>query len=68
VTPHQQATRRQRTNRFVLFGPHKRWNFGDLLFEKVLSKLLIDRIGYDPRDILHGGVVSINMSDFGGQE
>ena len=29
--------------KIVLLGPHDRYNFGDLLFEKIVSRLLVDR-------------------------
>eukprot|EP00957_Ditylum_brightwellii_P076075 5782507-Ditylum_brightwellii.AAC.1 len=40
----------------ILFGPHDRYNFGDLLFTKVLVRLLENRAGYDTDEILFGGV------------
>lgn len=50
----------------VLLGPHDRFNFGDLLFEKVVSKLLVDRAGYRPDDLIRAGIVTTDMSAFGG--
>ena len=55
-----------RERRVILLGPHDRYNFGDLLFSKVLERLLIDRAGYRQHNILLGGVVSTNMSSYGG--
>jgi len=57
---------RKRQNKVILFGPHDRYNFGDLLFSKVLTHLLINKAGYNGDDILQGGVISINMSMYGG--
>eukprot|EP00534_Pseudo-nitzschia_fraudulenta_P003550 CAMPEP_0201117488 /NCGR_PEP_ID=MMETSP0850-20130426/1439_1 /ASSEMBLY_ACC=CAM_ASM_000622 /TAXON_ID=183588 /ORGANISM="Pseudo-nitzschia fraudulenta, Strain WWA7" /LENGTH=450 /DNA_ID=CAMNT_0047381821 /DNA_START=32 /DNA_END=1384 /DNA_ORIENTATION=- len=55
-----------RNRRVVLLGPHDRFNFGDLLFAKVVSRLLVTRAGYSPDEILHGGLVSIDMAGYGG--
>ena len=52
--------------KIVLLGPHDRYNFGDLLFEKIVSKLLTERAGYAEEDIIRGGVVSVDMSAYGG--
>ncbi len=60
------GTSSTRNNKVILLGPHDRYNFGDLLFSKVLEKLLISRAGYSPDDILYGGIVSVDMSAFGG--
>lgn len=57
-----------RERKVILLGPHDRYNFGDLLFGKVLAKLLENRAGYNKEDILFGGVVSTNMSIYGGEE
>lgn len=54
--------------RVVLFGPHDRFNFGDLLFEKVLLSLLGTVLGYNESDILSGGMVSTDMSIHGGSK
>jgi hypothetical protein len=62
------AGQRRRRNKIVILGPHDRYNFGDLLFEKVIAKLLHTRAGYHDDDILRGGLVSVNMSQFGGSE
>ena len=32
--------RSSRTNKVILLGPHNRYNFGDLIFSKVVAKLL----------------------------
>lgn len=53
----------QRPRRVVLMGPHDRFNFGDLLFEKVVSRLLIGRRGYRDEDLIRAGMVSVDMSD-----
>ena len=50
----------------VLLGPHNRYNFGDLLFEKVVSKLLQTKAGYRDNEILRAGIVSVDMSAYGG--
>jgi hypothetical protein len=52
--------------RVVLFGPHDRFNFGDLLFEKVLLNLLDRVLGYTESDILSAGMISTDMSIHGG--
>ena len=52
--------------RVVLFGPHDRFNFGDLLFEKVVSHLLLHRAGFSPEQLIVAGLVDIDMSAFGG--
>ena len=54
--------------RVVLLGPHERFNFGDLLFEKVLRKLLTTQTGYEDSDILSAGMISTNMEEYGGNE
>lgn len=59
-----EKNRRQRS--IVLLGPHDRFNFGDLLFSKVLSRLLEQRAGYDASRILFGGLVPVNMTGYGG--
>ena len=52
-----------RERKVILLGPHDRYNFGDLLFCKVLKRLLVNRAGYsESSDILFGGIVSINMT------
>lgn len=58
----------KRGRKVVLLGPHDRYNFGDLLFEKVLSRLLETYLGYKNDKILRGGIVSTNMSSFGGPD
>ncbi len=50
----------------VLLGPHDRYNFGDLLFEKVLSNLLMTHNGYQDHEIIRAGIISTNMSAHGG--
>ena len=52
----------------ALLGPHDRFNFGDLLFEKVVSKLLQERAGYLPNELHAVGLVNVNMSTYGGHE
>jgi len=68
VTPSSRAPSEEITRQrsIVLLGPHERYNFGDLLFSKVLARLLEQRAGYDASRILYGGLVSINMTRFGG--
>jgi hypothetical protein len=56
----------RRLRSIVLLGPHDRYNFGDLLFSKVLSRLLEQRAGYDASRILFGGLVPMNMTRYGG--
>ena len=58
--------RRQPRRKVVLLGPHDRFNFGDLLFEKVVSTLLVDRVGYRPEEPIRAGIVTTDMSEFGG--
>lgn len=60
----QSTTTRRR--RVILSGPHDRFNFGDLLFEKVVSKLLKDVAGFKSSDIIVAGMMDINMSEYGG--
>ena len=57
---------RSKRNKLFSFGPHDHYNFGDLIFEKVVTKLLIKRAGYQPDNILHGGIISINITKYGG--
>ena len=52
--------------KIVLLGPHDRYNFGDLLFEKVVSKLLQTKAGYHDHEIVRAGIISVNMSAYGG--
>lgn len=56
----------QSQHKIVLLGPHDRFNFGDLLFEKVVHKLLLDRAGYAPENILVGGIITTDMTKYGG--
>lgn len=58
----------ERFRKVVLFGPHDRYNFGDLLFTKVLLKLLQTRAGYRANEILFGGITSTDMTKYGGEE
>eukprot|EP00536_Pseudo-nitzschia_multiseries_P002023 jgi/Psemu1/283431/fgenesh1_pg.27_\ len=51
----------------VLFGPHDRYNFGDLLFTKTLVRLLQHRAGYKREQILMGGLISTDMTPYGGE-
>lgn len=50
----------------ALIGPHDRFNFGDLLFEKVVSKLLVIRAGYSPEELVSVGMIPTNMSEYEG--
>lgn len=52
----------------ILFGPFDRYNFGDLLFEKVLSKLLQTLGPYSNDDILRAGIIDVDMSPYGGHD
>lgn len=52
--------------KIILLGPHDRYNFGDLLFEKVVSRLLVERARYEASDLISTGVAAMNMSQFGG--
>jgi len=52
----------------VLLGPHERFNFGDLLFEKVVSKLLLTRLGYKDHEIIRAATVPRNMTIHGGYD
>lgn len=65
LSPHQRPGQQAR-HKIVLLGPHDRFNFGDLLFEKVVHKLLVDRAGYAPENILVGGIVTTDMTNYGG--
>ena len=56
-----------RDRKIILLGPHDRYNFGDLLFSKVLKRLLVNRAGYSESDILFGGIIPINLTDYGGE-
>ena len=58
--------RSSRKNKVILLGSHDRYNFGDLIFSKVVAKLLTSRAGYGHADIVYGGLVSVNMSAYGG--
>ena len=55
-----------RSHKVVLLGPHDRYNFGDLLFSKVIAKLLESRAGYSSKEILYGGLISVDMEAYGG--
>lgn len=55
-----------RNRKVVLLGPHDRFNFGDILFDKVVSKLLMTRAGYSSDEILRGGIISVDMTKYGG--
>jgi len=52
--------------KIVLLGPHDRYNFGDLIFTSVVAKLLVSRAGFSPDDLLFGGVVTVDMTKYGG--
>jgi hypothetical protein len=53
-------------NKIILFGPHDRFNFGDLLFEKVAIHLLTHRAGFKENQLISAGMISRNMSKYGG--
>ena len=52
--------------KIVLLGPHDRYNFGDLIFTAVVTKLLVSRAGFSPDELLFGGMVAVNMTRYGG--
>ena len=54
------------SRKIVLLGPHDRYNFGDLIFTAVVRKLLISRAHFSPDDILFGGMITVNMTKYGG--
>jgi len=57
------------TRKLVLLGPHDRYNFGDLLFEKVVSHLLVHRAGLPEENIIRAGLITTTyMKQFGGPE
>ena len=58
------AFRQGRPRNVVLLGPHERYNFGDLLFTKVLVRLLQNRAGYTSDEILFGAVAPNNMTRY----
>lgn len=66
--------RKKRNRKVVLLGPHDRYNdFGDILAERILTKLLVDRADFvfnatDERDdtILLGGIVTRDDMDHHG--
>lgn len=60
------ASPRAPRRRVALIGPHDRYNFGDLLFEKVVTHLLVHRAQYLPAELVSVGMVTNNMSVFGG--
>ena len=65
------SANKRRTRKVVLLGPHDRYNdFGDILAERVVTKLLVDRAGYvfnatDEEDntLLLGGIVTRDDMD-----
>ena len=63
---HVDAPVRAPSRKVVLLGAFDRYNFGDLLFDKVVTTLLVHNAGYAPEDIVYGGIVSVDMSGFGG--
>ena len=65
-SPSQISIDNRRRKKIVLLGAHERYNFGDLLFSKVLDKLLRCRAGYNPEDILIGSTIPRDMSSYGG--
>jgi hypothetical protein len=54
------------SRKIVLLGPHDRYNFGDLIFTAVVTKLLVSRAQFSPDDILFGGMITVNMTKYGG--
>lgn len=57
-----------RSRNVILLGPQDRYNFGDLLFTKVLVRLLQTRAYYVPEEILFAGIIDANMTKYGGEE
>ena len=65
------SANKRRNRKVVLLGPHDRYNdFGDILAERVVTKLLVDRTGYvfnstDEEDntLLLGGIVTRDDMD-----
>ena len=66
ITATRPGTGRAPRRRVALIGPHDRFNFGDLIFEKVVSHMLVHRAGYLPTELVSVGMVSTNMSAYGG--
>lgn len=61
------ANEQERPKRHViLLGAHERFNFGDLLSEKIVSKLLKTRLGYRDDEIIRAATVPRDMSSYGG--
>jgi hypothetical protein len=54
----------RRRRKILLLDP----TFGHLLFEKVVSKLLVTRQNYTESDLIRAGFINVNMSRFGGHE
>lgn len=61
-------TDEQTKRHIILLGPHERFNFGDLLHEKVISNLLMTKLGYDDREIIRAATIPRDMSPHGGYE
>jgi hypothetical protein len=53
----------QQCTSVALIGPHDRFNFGDLLFEKVVGYLLVHRSNYDPVEIVSAGMVNTSNNN-----
>ena len=62
---------KRRNRKVILLGPHDRYNdFGDILAERVITKLLVDRAGFvynatddESNTLLLGGIVTRNDMD-----
>jgi hypothetical protein len=66
VTVPALPTAQEKRRKVILIGPHDRFNFGDLLFEKVVNELLVTRAGYQQDDMISTGLIAVNMSKYGG--
>ncbi len=52
----------------ILLGAHERFNFGDLLTEKIVSKLLITKLDYRDDEIIRAATIPRNMTQYGGHD
>lgn len=68
------SANKRRNRKVVLLGPHDRYNdFGDILAQRVVTKLLVDRAGFifnstdeDTNTLLLGGIVTRDDMDHHG--
>ncbi|KNC76945.1 hypothetical protein SARC_10579 [Sphaeroforma arctica JP610] len=56
----------QGRRRVAMFGPHDRFNFGDLIFTKVVKRLLMDK-GYLADELVMTGMIDKDMTAYGGE-